>query len=446
MSKRYMHLAAFCSQPGNHVAAWRHPQAATTHILDMSFYKQFAQTAERGLFDLVFLADTLSVAEESGTQAQFTIGHGVPFRADPLSAMAVMASVTERIGLVGTASTSHNEPFNIARRFAFLDHLSGGRIGWNIVTTASPAEALNFGAGAYLAHDERYARAGEFVEVVRKLWDSWDDDAIVNDRVNGVYAAPQMVRRIDHVGRYFSVRGPLNVPRSPQGHPVLFQAGTSPVGRSFAASTADAIFMAAQTREEMASISEALRSQAKQHGRRDDELRLLPGVLVFVGRTEQEAREKQAALTALLLPEVGKALLTELLGIDLGDFDLDAPFPEIDPAQIPGIQSRYLLLRAMAQREHLTLREVLARVASGAGHRIVAGNPEQVADALEDWFRAGLVDGYAVLSPYLPGCLDDFVDLVIPALARRGLVRTAYEGTTLRDHLGLNRPVARGNR
>lgn len=442
MSKRYMQLAAFCTQPGNHVAAWRHPEAATEKLLDMSFYKEFARTAERGLFDLIFMADTLSVSEEGGDDDEFKIGHGVPFRADPLSAMAVMSAVTEHIGLVGTVSTSHNEPFNVARRFAFLDHLSRGRVGWNIVTTASRSEALNFGARAFAPHDERYERAAEFVDVVIKLWDSWDEGAIVNDKTTGIYADSTKIRRIDHAGKYYSVRGPLNAPRSPQGHPVLFQAGASEVGRAFAARTADAIFLAAQTREEITATGSSIRKLAEASGRSGADIRLLPGVLIFVGRTEEEAKEKQEKLAKLLLPEVGRALLRELLGIDLGKYPLDGPFPEIDSTLIPGIQSRYLLLRSMATREGLTLRGVMTRVASGAGHRIIVGDPKQVVDVLEDWFNAGIADGYAVMWPYLPGCLNDFVDLVVPELRRRGLTRSRYEGVTLRDHLNL-RPTAR---
>jgi N-acetyl-S-(2-succino)cysteine monooxygenase len=432
-----MHLAAFCTLPGSHIAAWRHPEAETDRILDIKFYENFARSAERGRFDLAFLADTLSVAEDSGEDEPFRLGQGVPFRADPLIAMAAMAAVTEHIGLVGTASTSHNEPFNIARRFAFLDHLSGGRAGWNIVTTASPAEALNFGAKAFAPHDQRYERAEEFVNVVRRQWSSWEPDAIIGDKSAGVYADSAKVHRIDHAGKHFDVRGPLNVPRTPQGHPVLFQAGASSVGRTFAARTADAIFAAAQTRDEISAIRESVDTLAAENGRDVAAIRLMPGVLVFVGRTEEEARDKQRHMSSLLSPEAGRALLAELLGIDLSRFPLDGPFPEIDMESIPGIQSRYLLLRTMADREGLTLRGVMARVASGAGHRIVVGDPEQVADTLEDWFRAGLVDGYAVMFPYLPGGLNDFVELVIPVLRRRGLVREEYQSTTLRSHLGL---------
>ncbi len=438
-NQRQMHLAAFCGQPGNHAVSWRHPLAATSSILDPSFYQEIARTAERGLFDVVFLADILALTEpRSDSSRERHIGE-VPFRIDPFSVLPIMAAATTKIGLAATASTSYNEPFNIARRFAALDHLSHGRIGWNVVTTASEPEARNFGDDAIPSHDARYARAEEFVDVVRKLWDSWQDDALIADKDTGVYADRSRISTIDHTGEYFKVRGPLNIPRPPQGHPVLFQAGTSGIGRDFAARTADAVFLAAQTREEAAEASNAIRSLAAKHGRSSSNIRFLPGVLVFVGKTTAEARQKQEELNRLLTPDAGIALLGELLNIDLSGFSLDEPFPELDPDTVTGIKSRYLLLKALAERENLTLRQVTERVASGAGHRIVIGNPSEVADQLEDWFTAGAVDGYTIMSPYMPGALRDFVDLVVPELQRRGLFRTHYDGQTLRDHLGLKR-------
>ncbi|MCG7505357.1 LLM class flavin-dependent oxidoreductase [Mesorhizobium retamae] len=436
---RQMHLAAFCGQPGNHIASWRHPLAATNAILDPSFYQNVAQIAERGLFDLVFLADILALTEPRSAEQQ-TIWE-VPFRIDPLTVLPVMAAATERVGLAATASTSYNEPFNIARRFGLLDHLSRGRIGWNIVTTASEPEARNFEATQKLSHNERYARATEFVEVTKKLWDSWSDDALIADKDSGAYADRTKIRTIDHVGTYFNVRGPLNLPRSPQGRPVLFQAGTSRAGREFAARTADAVFLAAQTREEAAAVSSAIRAIARQNGRTDDSIRFLPGVLVFIGRTTEEARRKQDELNGLLGENAGTALLTELLNIDLSGFPPDCPFPELDLSAVTGIQSRYRLLKDMADRDNLTLRQVTQRVASGAGHRIVVGDPRAVADQLEDWFVSGAVDGYTLMFPYLPGSLAEFVELVVPVLQERGLFRTVYEGHTLRDHLGLERPA-----
>lgn len=435
---RQMHLAAFCGQPGNHIASWRHPEAATDAILKPSFYQDVAQIAERGLFDLVFLADILALTEPRSMEQQ--VIQDVPFRIDPLAVLPVMAAATERVGLAATASTSYNEPFNIARRFGLLDHLSHGRIGWNIVTTASEPEARNFEAAQTLSHDERYARAREFVDVTKKLWDSWSDTALVADKKSGVYADRTKIRTIDHAGTYFNVRGPLNLPRSPQGRPVLFQAGTSGVGREFAAQTADAVFLAAQTRDEAAAASAAIRTIARINGRSEDSIRFLPGALIFLGRTTEEAKTKQDELNALLGENAGIALLTELLNIDLSGFSPDGPFPHLDLNAVTGIQSRYLLLRDMADRESLTLRQVTQRVASGAGHRIIVGNPEEVADQLEDWFVSGAVDGYTLMFPYLPSSLSEFVDLVVPVLQERGLFRNAYEGNTLRDHLGLERP------
>jgi FMN-dependent oxidoreductase (nitrilotriacetate monooxygenase family) len=351
-----------------------------------------------------------------------------------------MAAVTSHIGLVATVSTSHNEPYNVARRFAFLDHLSNGRAGWNIVTTASEPEARNFGANDFLPHEQRYARATEFVDVVRKLWDSWDDDAIIGDKVSGVYADKSKIHAIDHHGDFYDVAGPLNVPRSPQGHPVLFQAGASETGKSFAAKYADAIFVAAQTKDEAARLTDDIRQRAAAYGRDPSAIKILPGVLVFVGATHAQALQKQRDMENLLAPEVGASVLQELLGANLSDHPLDGPFPELELQDVPGIKSRYILLRDMALREGMTLRQVMARVASGAGHRIIAGTPSQIADDFEDWYRAGIADGFTLMWPYLPGALEDFVSLVVPELQKRGLVATEYSGTTLRDHLGLERP------
>jgi FMN-dependent oxidoreductase (nitrilotriacetate monooxygenase family) len=315
-----MHLAAFCGQPGNHIASWRHPLAATQSILDPSYYQHIARTAERGLFDVVFLADILALTEPRSSGQETALIHEVPFRIEPMSVLPIMAAATERVGLAATTSTSYNEPFNVARRFSTLDHLSNGRIGWNVVTTASEPEARNFGSAPIPSHAERYARAAEFVEVAKKLWDSWSDDALIADKERGVYADRSKIRTINHSGTYFDVRGPLNLPRSPQGHPVLFQAGTSEIGREFAARTADVVFLAAQTRQEAAEASSAIRTLARQHGRSDADILFLPGVLVFVGRTTAEAEQKHRDLNGLLATDAGIALLTELLNIDLSGF------------------------------------------------------------------------------------------------------------------------------
>ncbi|MHC2338187.1 MULTISPECIES: LLM class flavin-dependent oxidoreductase [unclassified Bradyrhizobium] len=438
---RHMHLAAFCGQPGNHTSSWRHPLAATASILEPSFYQEIAQIAERGLFDVVFLADILALTEPKSAAGAREVLHEVPFRIDPFAVLPIMAAATEKLGLAATASTSYNEPFSIARRFAALDHLSHGRIGWNVVTTASQPEARNFGRETNPSHAARYARATEFVDVVRKLWGSWQDDALIGDKASGVYADRAKIATVDHAGEYFNVRGPLNLPRPPQGHPVLFQAGTSDVGRDFAARTADAVFLAAQTRDEAAEAREAIRSLSERNGRSASDIRFLPGALIFVGRTSDEAKEKQATLNDLLTPHAGMALLSELLDTDLSEFPANGPLPELDINAVTGIKSRYQLLRALADRDGLTLRQVAEKVASGAGHRIVVGDPAEVVDQLEDWFVAGAVDGYTIMSPYMPQGLTDFVDLVVPELQKRGLFRTQYQGRRLRDHLGLKRPA-----
>ncbi|QEI06093.1 LLM class flavin-dependent oxidoreductase [Pigmentiphaga aceris] len=435
-AQRQLHLAAFGALGGNHTASWRHPATASAQVLTAAYFKEFARLAERGLFDLIFFPDVLAVAQDRNDVGFQQISSNIPFRAEPISTLALIAGVTEHIGLVGTVSTAHTQPFNVARTFAWLDHLSNGRMGWNIVTTASEAESRNFGV-SLAAHEARYARAEEYVDVVRKLWDSWQDDAIIDDKAGARYVDASRVRAIHHHGKYFDVEGPLNVPRPPQGHPVLFQAGASDIGRSFAAQTADAVFFAAQTAAEAKRIGADIKRLAQTHGRSPDHVRLLPGVLVIVAETETQALEKQAALGQLIDRQAGLAFLYELIGVDLSAWPLDGPFPTLDPASIPGIKSRYELLHDMAKREGMNLGQVIERVASAAGHRVVVGDPQQVADQLLEWFDAGLVDGYAIMWPHLPGGLEDFVNLVVPALQKRGVYRTAYAGDTLRAHLAL---------
>ncbi|MFF5212432.1 LLM class flavin-dependent oxidoreductase [Streptosporangium sp. NPDC000396] len=433
MAARKLHLNAFLMGVGHHEAAWRHPSAEPGRLTDIRHYQQLARTAERGRLDSVFLADGLALWGN--------VRHNALGGLEPLTLLAALATVTEHIGLIATVSTTYNEPFHVARKFASLDHISGGRAGWNIVTSASEAEAHNFGIERP-AHKDRYARATEFLEVVTKLWDSWEDDAILNDRRAGEYADTEKIHALDHVGPHFRVRGPLNTSRPPQGHPLLVQAGSSEDGKEFAARFAEAVFTAQQTLAEGQEFYTDLKSRLGRYGRRDDELLILPGISPIIGSTEREALQLERELEELIIPEYGVRQLSTILGVDLSDHPLDAPLPEL-PGVTEGQQSRFKLVTDLARRERLTLRELISRLAGGRGHRVVAGTPEQIADQIQEWFTGGAADGFNIMPPILPGGLSDFVDHVVPELQARGLFRTEYEGRTLRENYGLARPISR---
>ncbi|GGP99131.1 LLM class flavin-dependent oxidoreductase [Streptomyces roseolilacinus] len=432
---RHLHLNAFLMNAGHHDAAWRHPRTTPERVTDLTYFQELARTAERGLLDSVFLADGLALWGNAR--------HNALGGFEPLTLLSALAVATERIGLIATVSTTFNEPFTTARAFASLDHLSGGRAGWNIVTSGTVDEARNFGRDEHLEHGLRYERAREFVDVTVKLWDSWADDAIVLDRAGGVYADTDKVRPIDHRGTRFRVRGPLNVPRSPQGHPLLVQAGSSEDGKEFAARYAEAVFTAQQTLSDAQAFYKDLKGRAARHGRAEDDLRILPGICPVLGSTEAEARALEQELTDLQVPEYGLAQLSGMLGTDLTGLPLDGPLPEL-PAEhdINGNRSRFALVAELARRDGLTLRELIARLGGGRGHRVVAGTAEQIADQLQEWFAQGAADGFNIMPPYLPGGLDHFVDQVVPILQARGLFRTEYTGRTLREHYGLPRPAA----
>jgi FMN-dependent oxidoreductase (nitrilotriacetate monooxygenase family) len=424
---------------GHHDAAWRHPATTPERVTDLQYFQELARTAERGLLDSVFLADGLALW---GNVRYNALGGF-----EPLTLLSALATATERIGLIATVSTTFNEPFSTARAFASLDHLSGGRAGWNIVTSGTVDEARNFGRDEHLEHGLRYDRAREFVDVAVALWDSWDDDAIVLDRERGIYADTAKVLPIDHRGTHFAVRGPLNVPRSPQGHPLLVQAGSSEDGREFAARYAEAVFTAQQTLADAQTFYKDLKSRTARYGRAADEVRILPGICPVIGSTEAEARALEQELTDLQVPEYGLAQLSGMLGTDVTGLPLDGPLPELpDERDINGNRSRFTLVAELARREGLTLRQLIARLGGGRGHRVVAGTAEQIADQLQEWFTQGAADGFNIMPPYFPGGLDHFVDQVVPLLQARGLFRTEYTGRTLREHYGLPRPAARAAR
>ncbi|KLL10881.1 LLM class flavin-dependent oxidoreductase [Protofrankia coriariae] len=433
---RKFHLNAFLMNAGHHDAAWRHPRTQPERATDLTYFQELARTAERGRLDSLFLADGLALWGK--------VRHNVLGGFEPITLLSALATVTEHIGLIATVSTTYNEPFHVARKFASLDHISGGRAGWNIVTSGSLDEARNFGLDEHLEHGLRYARAREFVEVATKLWDSWEDDAPIIDRAGGIYADAGRIRQIGHVGEFFRVQGPLNVQRSPQGYPLLVQAGSSEDGKEFAAQYAEAVFTAQQTLADGQTFYKDLKSRLARYGRAPEDVKILPGICPIIGATEARARELEEELTALQVPEYGLAQLSNMVGVDLTGLPLDGPLPDLpDERDINGNRSRFTLVSELARRDGLNLRQLIARLGGGRGHRVFAGTPEQIADQLEEWFTQDAADGFNIMPPFLPGGLTDFVDLVVPILQRRGLFRTEYTGRTLREHYGLPRPTNR---
>jgi alkanesulfonate monooxygenase len=433
MTKR-LHLGAIMRPVAIHTAWWRYPGAYPDANFNLRHLVRFIQTLERARFDAFFMADHLSVLNmpieslrRSATVTSF----------EPLTLLSALAMATERIGLIATASTTFDEPYHIARRFASLDHISGGRAGWNVVTTANPDAALNFGMTEHVEHDERYRRAREFQAVVTGLWDSWADDAWQRDQASGIFFDPAKMHVLDHHGPHLSVRGPLNIARPVQGWPVIVQAGASEAGRQLAAETAEVVFGSSRTIEEARAFYADVKARAAAAGRMADHVKILPGALVTVGRSSDEAWEKKALLDSLVHPESGVPNLSIRLGVDASGFDLDAPLPEI-PASNQSQSARDSLV-ALARRQNLTVRQ-LARMAGGFGGLEIVGTANEIADTMQSWLETGACDGFNIMFPTVPAGLDDFVALVVPELQRRGLFRSAYEGATLRAHLGLPRP------
>ncbi len=431
---RQLHLNLFIYPGGHHEAAWRHPDSELDRLLDVDFYRDLARRAEAAAFDGIFLADGPSLADN--------VRYASRFRLEPLTWLSAIATATERIGLIATASTTYTEPYNLARLFASLDHISRGRAGWNIVTTGAPQAAGNFGLPAHPVHAERYERAQEFLEVVTRLWDSWEDEALVADPVSGLFADTDRIHPIEHRGRHLSVRGPLNLPRAPQGRPVYVQAGSSEDGRAFAARHAEAVFTAHQTLASGREFYADLKRRAARFGRDPEGLLVLPGISPFVGSTEAEARALHEQFNDLTQPPYSLDLLHRLLGVRFTESDLDRPIEReaIDTGGERGVSSRFQVVLDIIDRERPTVRGLLHRLAGARGHRVVTGTPEQVADQIQEWFENGAADGFNIMPPWLPGGFDVFAEQVVPLLRRRGLFRTEYTGHTLRDHYGLPRP------
>ena len=426
--KRQMHLGLFILGTGSHVAGWRYPGAVDS-FQDFPAIQQIGKTAERGKFDLIFMGDNLYA--DAAAHPSYTL------RLEPLTMLAALATSTSRIGLGATVSTTYSDPFSVARVFASLDHISNGRAAWNAVTTANPATAANFGT-THPDHARRYEMADEFLTVVKGLWDGWADDAIVADRQSGLYIDPAKLHPIDHAGAFFKVKGPLNIGRAPQGHPVVLQAGGSEAGQALAARTADIVFSVVQDIDEAKAGYASLKNRLPAFGRATQDVTVLPGVMPIVGRTEKEAFEKLGVLQGFVSGSNAIAILSDRFGQDMSAYDLDGPIPDI--ALPDSYHSFARVMLAKARRENMTLRDLYNLTAAARGHWVLCGSAESIADTLQQWFEEHAADGFNVMPPYFHEGFEDFVDLVVPILQERGLFRADYEGSTLRDHLGLQRP------
>ncbi|MBV6754328.1 LLM class flavin-dependent oxidoreductase [Pseudomonas chlororaphis] len=432
-------LGAFLANSGHHLAAWRHPLGQADASLDFEHFKAIAETAERGKFDALFVADVVALWGHHH-DALSRCARAEHF--EPLTLMSALAAVTRHIGLIATATTSYNEPYHIARKFASLDHLSKGRAAWNLVTSVVSDEAWNFGRESHIDHGDRYQRAEEFHDVVKGLWDSWDDDAFVRDKASGQYFDPSKLHTLNHRGEHFSVRGPLNVARPPQGHPVLVQAGASEAGKTLAARVAEVIFAAHHDLAGAQAFYQDIKARAADFDRDPDHIKILPGITPFIAETREQAQALFEAFQALIDPVLGLRLLADTLGddIDLSGYDLDGPLPETPVGQRGSRRDKVLEL---ARQENLSIRQLYLRLAGG---NPVIGTPVDIADSFEAWFQARACDGFNVFFPYYPGAIEVFVDQVIPLLQERGLFRREYEGRTLRENLGLPRPANRFSR
>jgi FMN-dependent oxidoreductase (nitrilotriacetate monooxygenase family) len=444
MSARQLHLSAFLRPASIHAGAWRYPGSFADANFNFAHYRRFAACLERACFDAIFLADSLALAQ----QPVATLSRSASTTSfEPLTLLSALAPLTDHIGLIATVSTTYNEPFHVARRLASLDHLSGGRAGWNLVTSGNPNEAKNFGLEEHVEHAERYDRAREFHAVVTGLWDSWADDAFVRDVEAGLYFDPHKLHVLEHTGPHFKVRGPLNIARPLQGWPVVVQAGSSEAGREIAAETAEVVFSAPSTLADSRALYADIKGRMGQHGRDPESLQILPAAFVVVGDTLADAREKMRRLDSLVPAESGLGALSVALGnVDLTGVDLDGPLPHI-PETNASKGSRQRLLDH-ARRENATVRQLCQHIGGSYGSLELIGTPTSIVDQMEEWLMTGGSDGFNVLFPYLPGGLDDFVDKVVPELQRRNLFRLQYPGaargrTTLRESLGLGRPVNR---
>jgi N-acetyl-S-(2-succino)cysteine monooxygenase len=434
-----MKLGFFLYGTGHHIASWRDPGVMPNANQSLKHYIAITQTAERGLFDFVFNADSNSTfgPDDPDIWRRTTVS----MRLEPLTLLGGLAAVTSHIGLISTATTTYLDPFHVARMFATLDQMSDGRVGWNVVTSSAASEALNFSHQAHAPHDQRYERAAEFIQVAQGLWDTWEDDAHALDQKTGLFFHPEKLHLLHHKGKHFQVRGPLMVPRSPQGQPVIVQAGQSEAGLELAARTAEVLFTVSQNLQTSKTFYSELKARTARCGRSPDSIKVMPGVLTVVGTSRDEAKEKFERLQALIHPELGVAMLSDIVALDLSKYPLDGPMPDVPLTNSQ--QGRQKVVVDMARAENLTIRQLYMRVATARGHRVVHGTAADIADALEEWYCGGAADGFNIMPQVLPQGLNEFVDLVIPELQRRGLFRKQYQGKTLRENLGLPRPANR---
>ena len=432
---RKLHLGAFMRPASIHTAGWQYPGQFSDANFNFAHQVRFVQTLERGLFDAMFMADHLALLnmpmealKRSATVTSF----------DPMTLLPALAVVTKHIGLISTASTTYNEPYHVARKFSSLDHISDGRAGWNLVTSANPAEALNFNVEAHMEHDTRYRRGREFYDVVTGLWDSWADDAFIRDQEQGNYFDPDKLHTLDHKGEFFSVKGPLNVARPVQGWPVIVQAGASDAGRQLAAETAEMVFGAMSQLPAAQQYYADVKTRMQAVGRSPEHMKILPGCFVITGDTLAEAKAKKTKLDSLVDPASGMASLSVQLGCDASQFDLDKVLPEI-PESNASKSSRQKLID-LSKNEGMTVRQLAQMIGGSFGVLEMVGTPAMIAEQMEQWLMADACDGFNIMFPFLPSGMDDFVDKVVPELQRRGLYRTEYEGKTLRENLGIPRP------
>jgi alkanesulfonate monooxygenase len=438
-----MNLVALPTVVGGHLGGWRHPSSFDNSVMNLDAVIELARIAERGKMDAIFFADGNGVRDMDRPELFAANSPSArPAGFEPVTMLSAVAMVTRDIGLVATATTTFDEPWHVARRFASLDHISKGRAGWNLVTASNAGDALNFGRDAHMARPVRYERAQEFYEVVVDLWDSWADDAFVQDKAAGKFLDPARVRTIDHAGKHFKVKGPLNVARTPQGRPVVFMAGQSGPGMELAARYADALFGAGSTKQDCQDAYAGIKGRMAKYGRAPESLRILPGVSVFVGRTAAEAEELFQELQSLISPALGVHYLSKMLVHDLSGLPVDGPVPKVADEVVGGSSLRRYIVDMM-RRDRLTIRETYERVLPALGGPMFKGTAAQVADQMEDWVADKACDGFTILAPLQPRGLRDFVDLVVPELQRRGAFRTEYGSSTLRGHLGLAIPVNR---
>ena len=432
--RRMMRIGTFLAGTGSNMASWRHPTAVLDAAINLQYYRDLTRRAEEAKLDFAFFGDGLYISEKS--HPNFLN------RFEPLTLLAALAMETTHIGLAATLSTTYSDPFTVARQFMSIDHLSGGRAGWNVVTSPLEGSAANYSRPGHPAHDLRYQMASEYIEITKGLWDSWEDDAFIRDQASGEFIDPDKMHRLDHEGEFFSVQGPLNISRSPQGRPVLIQAGSSEAGRGFTATIADAVFTGQATRADAEAFSADVKGRAAEAGRDPAEVLILPGCSPIVGRTSEEAEEKYLEIAGLVEIEQALNYMGRFFNdLDFTQYDLDAPFPELGDYGRNGWESSTDSIKRTAREKELTLREMALQVTTGR-HEFI-GTAEQVADRMQDWFESGACDGFMLSGAVLPQGFNDFVDDVLPILKERGLFRTEYEADTLRGNLGLPKPENR---